>query len=137
MMKTRLFKAKKFYLVIIVLITAAGTVFFFPMNIGGKYTCYYHRIFDHSHPVSDANALDHHQDGKMNLSKSGDHNLSNEASKQDNNETLHYGSDLLDNYLHQYAFPWWASVGLLALCIYLLLKLKRNVRGNEPGLTVK
>lgn len=45
----------------IVLIAAAGTVFLFLVNIGGKYTCFYHRIFHHSHPVSDGMVLDHHQ----------------------------------------------------------------------------
>ena len=40
-MITGLFKTKKFYLVIIILIATSGSIFFFPMNIGGKYTCYY------------------------------------------------------------------------------------------------
>ena len=119
------------------LIATSGSIFFFPMNIGEKYTCFYHRIFDHSHPVSDANASGHFQDGKKNLSKSGDHNLNDMASRHNNTETTHHGSLLLDNYLHQYAFPWWASVGLLALCIYLLLKTKRKVRTDKSSLTMR
>jgi hypothetical protein len=136
-MKTSVLKGKKLYLIMILLITAAGTVFFFPMNIGGKYTCFYHRIFYPSQPVSDVNALDHHQEGIEDISKFGDHNVSDLASKQDNTETLHHGSLLLDNYLHQYAFPWWASVGIFTLCMSLLLKQKKSVRGNESSLTVK
>jgi hypothetical protein len=136
-MKSKMFKSKKFYLGIIILIATSGSIFFFPMNLGEKYTCFYHRIFNHSHPVSDVNALNQHQDGKNNLSKSGDNNLSNGTSKQNNSETSQHGSVLLDNYLHQYAFPWWASVSLLALCIYLLLKIKRKVRTDESSLTMR
>jgi hypothetical protein len=43
----------------------------------------------------------------------------------------------LHNYLHQYAFIWWGSVGLLVLCMYLFFKQKRNVKVNNSGLTVK
>ena len=132
-----MFKRKELYLIIVLLITTAGTVFFFPMNIGGKYTCYYHRIIDHSHPVTNVNTLDYHQEGIEDISKSGNHNLSDVASIQDNTKSSHHGSLLLDNYLHHYAFPWWASVGIFALCIGLLLKLKKNVRGNKSSLTFK
>ena len=136
-MKNRVFKRKGIYLIVVLLITAAGTVFFFPMNIGGKYTCLYHRIFDHSQPVSNVNITDQHQEGKQDLSKSGYHYPSDVTSKQDNTESLHHDSVLLDNYLHRYAFPWWGSVGILALCISFLLKLKKNDRGHESSLTVK
>ncbi len=136
-MKNSVFKRKKFYLIMILLITTAGTVFFFPMNIGGKYTCYYHRIINHSQPVLNVNTLDHHQEGIEDISKSGNHNLSDVVSNQDNTKSSHHGSLLLDNYLHQYAFFWWASVGIFALCISLLLRLKKNVRGNKYSLTVK
>jgi hypothetical protein len=132
-----MFKRKTLYLIMILLITAAGTIFFFPMNIGGKYTCFYHRIFNHSQPVSNINVVNHHPEGKQDLSKFGDPNVSDVASKHDNTESSHLESVLLDNYLHQYAFPWWASVGIMALCISFLLKLKKNVRENESSLTVK
>jgi len=122
---------------VIVLITAAGTVFFFPINIGGKYTCFYHRIFNHSQPVSDGKVLDHHQEQINNVTESNVHNLTNAANTPADNESSRHGSVLLDNYLHQYAFPWWTSVGLLSLCIYLLLKAKNQIIEEQSGLLVK
>jgi len=135
-MKRKVFKTKKYYLIIIVLLATAGSIFFFPMNIGGRYTCFYHRVFDHSHPVSHVNAVNHHQDVEMGISKSGDHELGEKVTGLNNTSTHNHGSILLDNYLHQYALPWWASVGLLAFGIYLFLKLKKNVKGKESSLTV-
>ena len=125
------------YLVIGIVITTLGTVFFFPLTIDGRYTCFFHRIFNHTHPVSDINAMDQQQEEKTELSKSGNHDLHNQLSGNDKNNTSHHGSMLLDNYLHQYAFPWWASIGLLALCIYLVLRLKNNLTENDSSLTVK
>ena len=136
-MKGRLFRSKKFYLSIIVLLATSGTIFFFPMNIDGQYTCYYHRIFNHSHPVSEVNMLDHRQTGYKNFSKSDDYKMSNRTSEQSDTEVLHNGSALLDKYLHQYALAWWASVGILALCIYWHRKLKQKVTANKSSITVK
>ncbi len=119
-------KFKKTYLLIIVLIAVAGTVFFFPVNISGKYTCFYHRIFRHSQPVPDGMVLDHHQEQINNVTESNIHNLTDAANSPVDKESSPHGSGLMDNYLHQYAFPWWTSVGLLSLCIYLLLKIKKS-----------
>lgn len=135
-MQFKLFKNKKLSLGIIILIAISGSIFFFPMNIGGKYTCFYHRIFNHTHPVSDINAMDHHQKGNANLSKSENYDLHDQVSANGKNNTFHHGSLLLDNYLHQYAFLWWTSIGLLALCIYLVLKIKQNITVNEYILTL-
>jgi hypothetical protein len=135
-MKRRLIRTKKFYLGIIVLIATAGSIFFFPMNIGGKYTCFYHRLFNHEQPVLQVNELDHQQHGGTRILQSGDRKMSDKVSTQNKTETTHHGSVLLDNYLHQYAFPWWVSIGLLAFGIYLFLKIKRKLKRNESSLTV-
>ena len=136
-MEFRLFKNKKLSLGIIILIAVSGSIFFFPINIGGKYTCFYHRIFDHTHPVSDINVMDHHHKVNTNLSKSENSKLQNKVSGNAMNNTPHHSSLLLDNYLHQYAFLWWTSIGLLALCIYMVLKIKQNINVNESNLTLK
>lgn len=107
----------------IFLIAAAGSIFFFPMNIGGRYTCFYHRLFDPPQAESGLNASINNQ-GKI-------------LSGHTNQMNGHDHSVLLDNYLHQYAFIWWGSVGILALCIYIFFKIKKDIKVNDPNLTVK
>lgn len=135
MMRRVILGSKIKYLIIGIVITTFGTVLFFPLTIEGRYTCFFHRIFNHSHPVSETNVLDHHQKESAELTNSGNHDLHNSVSENDKNNTSHHGSVLLDNYLHQYAFPWWASVGLLALGVYLFLKQKKNLNEKESSLT--
>lgn len=89
----------------VIIIAFSGSIFFFPMNIDGKYTCLYHRLIDHSHPLTDVMISDH----KMN----------------------HHHSTLLSNYLHLYALPWWISIGLVSLCIYLVLRFRNSVAKKE------
>ena len=137
MMRKAILRSKIKYLVIGITITTLGTVLFFPLTIDGRYTCFYHRFFNHTHPVSDINMIDQHQEGNTELSKSGNHDLENQVRGNDKNNTSHHGSVLLDNYLHQYAFPWWASIGLLTLCIYLVLRLKKNITENDSSLIAK
>ena len=48
----------KNFLVLVMIISAMGALCFFPLDINGKYTCVFHRIVDHSHPVPDAKAVD-------------------------------------------------------------------------------
>ena len=45
--------ARRYILVMGILITSLGATFFFPLTIDERYTCFFHRIFDYSHPVSD------------------------------------------------------------------------------------
>ena len=122
-MKNSIFRSKKFYLSLIIIIAASGSIFFFPMNIGEQYTCFYHRLFDP--PQSDV-TLDASIDNQDNISNQATHS----------NLSQHH-SVLLDKYLDQYAFIWWSSVALLALCVYLFFKLKRNVVVNESSLTLE
>ena len=115
-MGKRILKSKINYLVISIMITASGTVFFFPLNIDGKYTCFYHRIFDHSHPVSNEANLEHRHIHSEDLNQTENKN-STPNDKKNNDDSRNkvigtqHGSVLLDNYLHQYALAWWASVG--------------------------
>jgi hypothetical protein len=110
-MKKGQLKIKKFYLGIIILLATSGSILFFPINIGGRYTCFYHRIFDPYQLSSDHDVSHTIQD--------------NIPGQETHTESSHQHSDLLDNYLHRYAFIWWGSVGLLALGIYLFLKVKK------------
>ncbi len=99
---------KKLYIIIMFLVAFSGSIFFFPMNLGGRYTCFYHRLFDHHDQVNE-NA--------------------NTASSLDKVEE-HFDSHdsiLLEKYLHDYAFPWWFSVTLTALSIFLWKRLKKDL----------
>ena len=122
-MQKSIFTSKKFILGLIIFITASGSIFFFPMNIGDRYTCFYHRLFDP--PQSDV-TIDASIDNQDNISKHATHS----------NLSQHH-SALLDKYLDQYAFIWWSSVALLALCMYLFFKLKKNVVVNDSSLTLE
>jgi hypothetical protein len=142
MMGKRILKSKINYLVISIMITASGTVFFFPLNIDGKYTCFYHRIFDHSHPVSNEANLEHRHIHSEDLNQTENKN-STPNDKKNNDDSrnkvigTHYRSVLLENYLHQYAFVWWLSVGLLALSIFMWLKLKKQDRKYKSGIVTQ
>lgn len=118
----------KIILFALVVITAVGSVFFFPLIIAEKYTCYYHQIFDHSHPVVEGRINEPLPGKNNNITASDNHYSRHTTHAQGNKASLHRGSLMLESYLHQYAFAWWTSVGLLALCIYLLLKLKKQTR---------
>jgi hypothetical protein len=169
MMGKRILKSKINYLVISIMITASGTVFFFPLNIDGKYTCFYHRIFDHSHPVSNEANLEHRHIHSEDLNQTENKNStpndkknnddsrnkvigtlnqtenknSTPNDKKNNDDSrnkvigTHYRSVLLENYLHQYAFVWWLSVGLLALSIFMWLKLKKQDRKYKSGIVTQ
>jgi hypothetical protein len=120
---------KRIILYALVVITAAGSVFFFPLIIAEKYTCYYHQIFDHTHPVVEGNINEPLAGKNKNKTGSDNHYSRHKTHAQGNNISQHHSSLMLQNYLRQYAFAWWASVGVLALCIYLLVNLKKQARG--------
>jgi len=107
----------------IIFVAAAGMVFFFPMNIAGRYTCFYHRLFDPPQSqMSTATVVHDHNDHNGGDSQAG---------------MSHGQSVLLDNYLHHYALIWWASVGVLALFGYLFLKAKRDPHKNDSGIPAR
>ena len=119
-MKNNRARSKKFYLGLIILIAASGTIFFFPLNIGGRYTCFYHRIFDSPQSIASAD---------------GSYMQDDYRSGQDIHiESPQQYADLLHNYLKKYAFIWWGSVGILAFCIYVFLKLKKTTNMNNSSL---
>jgi hypothetical protein len=130
----------RYILVMAFLITSLGTVFFFPLNINEKYTCFFHRIFNHTQPVSyDINRKNEHvhtkdigQTEKIN-SRAGDKGFYSETDKEV--IIASHGSVLLDNYLDQYAFAWWASIGFFALTVFRWLKLSKKIKKNKSGRT--
>ena len=99
---------KKMYIIVLFLIAFSGSIFFFPVNLASRYTCFYHRLFDHNDQVN---------------------KNTNTASSQDEVEehSDSNGSILLEKYLHHYAFPWWFSVALTALSIFLWKRLKKDL----------
>ena len=113
----------KIILFLLVVITTGGSVFFFPLIIAEKYTCYYHQIFDHSRPVVEGHINESLPGQNNNKTTLENHYPRYKTHAQGNKASLHHGSLMLASYLQKYAFAWWASIGLLALCIYLLLNL--------------
>jgi hypothetical protein len=114
---------KKLYLGVIIFVAVAGVVFFFPMNIAGRYTCFYHRLFDPPQSSrSDVAVVHNHKD----------HNEGDDRA-----DDSHGQSVLLDNYLRHYALLWWISVGMLAIFGYLFLKAMRDTDHDDSGLSVR
>jgi hypothetical protein len=137
-MRKMILGSKIKYFVIGIVITTFWTVFFFPLTIDGRYTCFFHRIFDHSHPVSNIdNGEKAHIHSEETKQPDNWNSLIADGSSNRRTENTTHGSVLLDKYLEQYAFVWWTSIGLLALCIYLVLRQKKIIKVNELNLTVK
>lgn len=107
------------------LIAAFGTIFFFPMNIGGKYTCFYHRVFNQEHPAVEKFVPAAPQ--TVSQKETAAKNSSAAGQDQEHISSHEHGSVLLEKYLTKYAFFWWGSFGTLALGVYLLYRLKRNI----------
>jgi hypothetical protein len=126
-------RGRKFYLAALIVTAVLGSVLFFPMNIGGRYTCFYHRIFEASHPVFGANVPAHAHSRVQNYSEP---NKNHNNGKEEMNTSLH-DSPLLDAYLNSYAFIWWGSVGVLAFCLYIFFKLRRKLKLDNSSLTLK
>ena len=121
----RIFKinSKKFCLGLVIIIAASGSLLFFPMKMGGAYTCCYHRLIGPPQAGSGLHASITDQAGP-----SGDH--TDRTSPYDH-------SELLGKYLHQYAFIWWGSVGVLALGVYFYLKMRKSMQAEDSDLTLK
>jgi len=117
-------------LVIIIILTCFGIIFFFPLSIDEKYTCLYHRVFDQANPVSNIVKGDHHsehvaQSDEINSADTGTDNY-NESENQINNR-LH-GSVLLDTYLEQYVLIWWVCVGLFGISLFWMKKFNAEIK---------
>ena len=113
-MKKNRFKNKKFILLILLLSGISGTFFFFPLQMGGLYTCFYHRLLETDNPIS------------------GDH-IKTYASASDVGPTEnhdHSESPFLHHYLHHYAILWWFSLAVFAFSVYGL-KQNRNLNRIE------
>ena len=92
-----------------------GAIFFFPVQMNGRYTCAYHRLFEAENPVAG-------------ISK--DSNRSIDAEYQ-TGEHEHSESPFLHRYLHNYAMLWWLSIVLIAFSIYGLRKNKELKNKTE------
>lgn len=103
------------YLIIIFMISGLfGSLLFFPVHLSDGYTCFYHRIFDNDHP-----AMFHTQHIKMHDMNSADH-------------------ELIDIYVHNYAWFWWGSLALIAFTIYRLkffktIQIDKSKKHNSGG----
>lgn len=106
-------------IIILFTLALAGGIFFMPMQLNGKYTCFYHRLIDKNQPVS----ANHAGNGVMqskNKSRPGEA-LPNMHS---------HGDDMVEMYISRYAFFWWGSIALLAFVVYVL-NIARHRSKNE------
>ena len=117
-------KIKEFYKIKVVIIclfvlSLTGGIFFLPLPLNGKYTCFYHRVFDENQPV---------------LNKNPDPGIMQLKTTQNQPGSAAHGShqrgDLfVDRYISHYAIFWWGSIGLFVYCIYRLRS--RRHEGKE------
>ena len=94
---------KKISLVLYLIVTGAGIILFFPLNIEGQYTCFFHRLFDQSNPVCCSTDDPHFQHRENEKRGAEDQGIDNSVANVILNPGPHKGSALLTNYLHQYA----------------------------------
>ena len=114
---------KRFYLGVIIVIAILGSTLFFPVNIDGRYTCFYHRLFDSPQAASTVPGADKYKP--------------NFSDQHENMPFSYHQSLLLQHYLHRYAFLWWGSVSVLALYIFIHRKKKKNLGRNDSGTVIK
>jgi len=128
----------RYILVFGILISGLGAVVFFPLNINEQYTCIFHQIFDHSHPVFNVVGQDDDHVHTTNVGGTGriksKQNAEGYGSGGENEiSDGSHDSLLLDKYLDQYAILWWTNVGLLALSIFVLINLNRKIKYKKSG----
>ena len=106
-----------------------GVVFFFPMQINSRYTCLYHRLTQpDNHSVIMQKMSGYSGDS---LTGSCDPQSTKIASNQSHTKhersvTEFHSSELLDRYIHGYAWFWWGSILLLAFTFYLGKQQKQS-----------
>ena len=116
-MKKNRFKNKKFILLILLLSGISGTFFFFPLQMGGRYTCVYHRLFEAENPIPGNNSATN--TGTSVVESAGNHD--------------HSESPFLHRYLHHYAILWWISLALFAFSVYGLQQNRNLNRMEKVG----
>ncbi len=84
----------------------SGTVLFFPVQLDGSYTCFYHRIIEKQHPVGT------HKYSDL------DRNKIHSKRVFDRQQEHVHGNAFLERYMIRYAGLWWGSIGLLILSYY-------------------
>jgi hypothetical protein len=97
------------------LLGLAGGIFFMPMQINGRYTCFYHRMFDAGKPVTSRSTAS----GKMESNQKG--RRPGEAFP----ERHTHDDDMVEMYINRYAFFWWSSMALLIYCLFRL-RIRRH-----------
>ena len=129
-MDNNTFKNRRWILMVGLLAALNGTVCFFPLNIEHRYSCLYHRLFDHSEPVDQHNHLsgigEFREPDKGMVSKLG---IDEDPGSR---KSMTIGrSDLLNTYLKYYALTWWISVALFVYCIYTWMRMSQRNLNEE------
>ena len=137
-------KKYRFLFCLILGIGFLGLIFFFPVQINSRYTCLYHRLFqpDHNYNAGGKrispnytgtfkrdwnrgfNGSDHSKPGMMN-----DRIKENDLKSQNTINEMH-SSELLDRYIHGYAWFWWGSILLLVSAFYLMRNRNLSIKKN-------
>ena len=105
---------KKYLIMLMLVLGLAGSVFFFPLQMDDQSSCCYERMFGGNENCT----------CRKEANDQSQHELAMNATGENAAGMHQHGSELLDSYLHHYAFPWWISVGLLAAGCFLWIREK-------------
>ncbi len=101
---------KMLFFTALILVGVAGAILFFPMQLDGKkFTCLYHRLWDKDVPVNECSE-----------------NMQTESCLKNVSKPIH--AQMLNRYLHGYAFFWWTSIFIGSIGAYGLRKRIRLQR---------
>lgn len=92
-----------------------GTVLFFPVNLGNRYTCLFHRLTSGAHPS--AHELTTHRSEE---SPAGGESSAPGSSAPVADE--HHAHGILQHYVFTYGLLWWFSLLLTAAALFELRK---------------
>ncbi len=95
----------------LIIIGLGGTFLFFPIMLSGRYTCFYHRIFNYDSPVAEVAA----HPG---------------PSSEMQNGSMRTPKTLLHSYIHSYALVWWASLLIVGLSVLAIRAKKPTIQSG-------
>ncbi len=130
------FKNYRYLFFLTLAIGLLGAVFFFPMQINSRYTCLYHRVFQADHnqnkmrqplsnnPIGILKGDDDQQANAVERNRANGINYDGNEIKANHTNSHHtiaelHSSELLERYIHGYAWFWWGSILLLTFGFYL------------------
>lgn len=101
------------FFIIVALLGFAGGIVFFPVNIGDRYTCFFHRYVAGDTPNTSTHRVMPGQHGHPG---------------PDAGESRHH---LHDQYMNSFGLLWWGSLGLLLIGIFGIKSMYRPAKTDD------